>query len=174
MAVFSVLVCSAALSAQEPNAGKARALVDAAIKMTNSDEAVKLLWQATEIDPSLTEAYVYLGLYYNSREDFPDMVKVYQKLVKYQPDQVSGYLNVAEAYMQFSPPHIQDAIPYYRKALQLDPNNAFAALRLGQVLAQNGDRDEAVRYLKQAQSGAAKNPSVGSEAEKTLRQMGAL
>jgi len=32
---------------QDANAIKARALVDAAIKMSDSDAAVKLLWQAT-------------------------------------------------------------------------------------------------------------------------------
>ena len=68
--------------AQEANAAKARGLVDAAIKMTDSDAAVKLLWQATEIDPTLDDAYVYLGVYYNSRSDFANVVKVYQKLIK--------------------------------------------------------------------------------------------
>ena len=38
--------------AQDANAAKARALVDAAIKMSDSDAAVKLLWQATEIAPA--------------------------------------------------------------------------------------------------------------------------
>ena len=59
--------------AQDANAAKARALVDAAIKMTDSDGAVKLLWQATEIDPTLDDAYIYLGLYYNSRSDFTNV-----------------------------------------------------------------------------------------------------
>ncbi|HXN85899.1 MAG TPA: hypothetical protein VN867_07490, partial [Candidatus Binataceae bacterium] len=39
--------------AQDSNAAKAHALVDAAIKMTDSEKAVKLLWQATDIDPQL-------------------------------------------------------------------------------------------------------------------------
>jgi len=39
--------------AQSANAAKARALVDAAIKMSDSDAAVKLLWQATDIAPAI-------------------------------------------------------------------------------------------------------------------------
>ncbi len=117
--------------AQDANATKARALVDAAIKMSDSDAAVKLLWQATDIDPTLDDAYVYLGLYYNSRSDFANVVKVYQKLIKYQPNQVSAYLNIGEAYMSFSPPKADDALVYYRKAYQIDPTNTFAALRMG-------------------------------------------
>ncbi|HLX38597.1 MAG TPA: tetratricopeptide repeat protein [Candidatus Binataceae bacterium] len=160
--------------AQDANAAKARALVDAAIKMSDSDAAVKLLWQATDIDPTLDDAYVYLGLYYNSRSDFTDVVKVYQKLIKYQPNQVSAYLNIGEAYMSFSPPKTDDALVYYRKAYEVDPKNTFAALRIGQLLAQTGQRDDALKFLKIALGDSAKNPTIASEAEKTLKQMGAL
>ena len=161
--------------AQDANASKARALVDAAIKMSDSDAAVKLLWQATDIDPTLDDAYVYLGLYYNSRSDFDDVVKVYQKLIKYQPNQVSAYLNIGEAYMSFSPAKTDDALVYYHKAYEIDPKNTFAALRIGELLAQKSDqRDDALKYLKIALADSAKNPTIASEAEKTLKQMGAL
>ena len=159
--------------AQDSNAVKARALVDAAIKMTDSDAAVKLLWQATEIDPTLDDAYVYLGLYYNSRSDFANVVKVYQKLVKYEPKQTSAYLNIGEAYMSFSPPKTDDALVYYRKAYEVDPKNTFAALRIGELLAQRGNRDDALKYLRIALADSARNPTVSSEAEKTLKQMNA-
>ena len=174
-AIFAlVLALPVAAHAQDSNTAKARALVDAAIKMSNSDAAVKLLWQATDIAPADEEAYIYLGLYYNSRSDFNNVVKVYQKLVKYQPHQVSAYLNIGEAYMSFSPPKTDDALVYYRKAYEIDPKNTFAALRIGELLAQTGQRDDALRYLKIALGDSAKNPTVASEAEKTLKQMGAL
>lgn len=160
--------------AQDSNTAKARALVEAAIKMTDSNAAVKLLWQATEIDPTFEDAYVYLGLYYDSRSDHADVIKVYQKLIKYQPKQISAYLNIGEAYMSFSPPKTDDALVYYRKAYEIDPKNPFAALRIGQLLAQTGNHDDALKYLKIALSDSAKNPAVSAEAEKTLKQMGAL
>jgi tetratricopeptide (TPR) repeat protein len=176
--VAALMLALASLSlparAQDANSAKARALVDAAIKMTDSDAAVKLLWQATDIDPTLGDAYVYLGLYYNSRSDFANVVKVYQKLVKYQPNQVSAYLNIGEAYMSFSPPKMGDALVYYRKAYELDNKNTFAALRIGELLEQQGNRDDALKFLKIALSDSAKNPTVASEAEKTLKRMGAL
>ena len=176
VAVLILAIASFPFSAhsQDSNAAKARALVDAAIKMSDSDAAVKLLWQATDIDPADEDAYVYLGLYYNSRSDFTNVVKVYQKLVKYQPKQVSAYLNIGEAYMSFSPPKTDDALVYYRKAYEIDPKNTFAALRIGQLLAQTGQHDDALKYLKIALGDSAKNPTVASEAEKTLKQMGAL
>lgn len=160
--------------AAQADAAKARALVDAAIKMTDSNEAVKLLWQATDIDPSLQEAYVYLSLYYQSRSDFDDMVKVYQKLLRYQPNQTSAYLNIAEAYMSYDPPRTNDAMVYYRKALSMDSHNAFAELRIGQTLYQTGNRDEAAKYLRMALTDGAHNQSVVEQAQRTLKVMGAL
>ena len=76
--------------------------------------------------------------------------------------------------MSFSPPKTDDALVYYRKAYEIDPKNTFAALRIGELLAQNGSRDDALKYLRIALGDSAKNPTVASEAEKTLKQMGAL
>jgi len=153
----------------QDNAAKARALVAAAINMTDSNRAVGLLWQATELDPTFEEAYVYLGLYYNSRSQFDRVVQVYQKLVKYHPNETSAWLNIGEAYMSFSPPRYDAALPYYRKAYELDPHSAMAALRMGEIMATEGDRDQAIRYLHQA----AANPTYAEEARKILTQMGA-
>ncbi len=157
------------------NSVKAHELVAAAINMTDSERAVKLLWQATEIDPALDEPYVYLALYYNSRSQFGKVVEVYQKLLKYQPKEATAYINIGEAYMSFSPPRFDSALPYYLKALQVEPDNSFAALRIGEVYAQKGDsyRDEALRYLNLARRARSKNPTTAAEADKVLHQMGA-
>lgn len=151
---------------------RARALVEAAINLTDSDRAVKLLWQATDIDPSFAEAYIYLALFYNSRSNFGKVVDVYQRLVKVEPKEVSAYLNIGEAYMSFVPPRMDDALPYYQKAMELDPSSSFAALRLGEIYAQKGNRGEAVKYLRLASSDRAKNPDVAAQADKFLHDMG--
>ncbi|SRR5579875_437549 len=169
--VLAALFAAAPVRADDAARIKARALTDAAIQLTDSAQAVKMLWQATDIDPSSTEPYIYLGLYYNSREDFAKVVEVYQKLVKYRPNETSAYLNIGEAYMSFNPPRFNDALPYYKKAYELDPHNSFAALRIGEILARNGDRDQAIRYLKQASADATSNPAVAAEATRTIREM---
>jgi len=170
LSVIILMVAGAtAARAQDSNAAKAHALVEAAIKMTDSEKAVKLLWQATDIDPALEEPYVYLGMYYNSKQDFDDLAKVYQKLVKYQPSSVSAWINIGEAYMSFTPPKTTEALPYYRKAYELDPHSSMAALRMGEIMAQEGDREQAIRYLHQATA----DPNYASEARKILTQMGA-
>lgn len=166
-----VLGCAAGARADDAARAKAQSLVNAAIQLTDSDQAVKMLWQATDIDPTDDQAYIYLGLYYDSREDFDHVVQVYQKLIKYHPNQISAYLNIGEAYMSFQPPRYSDALPYYQKAYKLDPHSGFAALRLGELLAHSGDRDQAIQYLKQAAGSGGSNPSVATEATKELREM---
>lgn len=158
----------AASYAAQSNTVKAHALVQAAINMTNSDEAVRLLWQATDVDPMLDEPYIYLALFYNSRSQFDKEVEVYQKLVKYKPREVSAYLNMGEAYMSYSPPKFDAALPFFRKALEIDPGSSIAALRVGEIYAQQGNRDEAVRYLKVASDDRVKNPNIAGEADQML------
>jgi tetratricopeptide (TPR) repeat protein len=153
------------------NAAKAHELVAAAINMTDSDRAVQLLWQATAIDPSLDEPYMYLALYYDSRSQFDKVVEVYQRLVKYQPKEAIAYFNIGEAYMSSTPAKFDQALPYYRKAFELDPSNSFAALRIGEIYAQQNNRAEAMRFLHLA-STDAKNPTVAAEANKIISEMG--
>jgi tetratricopeptide (TPR) repeat protein len=162
----------AASAASQSNTIKAHALVDAAINMTNSDQAVRLLWQATDVDPSLEEPYVYLALFYNSRSQFDKEVEVYEKLVKYKPREISAYLNMGEAYMSYTPPKFDSALPFFRKALEIDPASSIAALRVGEIYAQEGNRDEAVRYLKVASADRVKNPTIALEADQMLHQIG--
>ncbi len=161
----------AASYAAQSNAVKAHALVGAAINLTDSDQAVRLLWQATDVDPTLDEPYIYLALFYNSRSQFDKEVEVYQKLVKYKPREISAYLNMGEAYMSYSPPRFDEALPFFRKALEIDPGSSIAALRVGEIYAQQGNRNEAVRYLRVASSDRAKNPNVAMEADQMLRQV---
>ncbi len=174
VAAALIILVAVACWGQESNRAKAHALVDAAIQMSDTNQALKVLWQATDIDPTFNEPYIYLGLFYNSREDFAKVVEVYQKLVKYQPREVSAYLNIGEAYMSFTPPKNREALASYKKAHEIDPHSAFAALRIGQTLAHQGNRAEAERYLKQAIADSGKNATVAAEAQKELRQLGAF
>jgi len=158
--------------ADQSNSAKARALVEAAINMTDSNRAVNLLWQATDLDPNLEEAYVYLALYYNSRSQFDHVVQVYQKLVKYRPQETSAWMNIGEAYMSYSPPRFDAALPNYQKALELDRTSCFALLRIGEIYAQQGNRAEAERYLHLPGCDRAKSPELVQQADQVLKQMG--
>jgi len=76
--------------------------------------------------------------------------------------------------MSFTPPKAAEALPYYQKAYQLDQSSAFATLRLGEVYAQMGNREQAAHYLGLAAANSAKNPAVAAEARKVLGDLGAM
>ena len=155
--------------ASETERQRARALVNAAIRETESEQALKQLWQATEIDPTLEESYVYLGMFYQSREQFSDVARVYKKLVKYRPS-VTAYSNVGEADLGLRPPNYDEALKYFRKAYSLDPRSARVALRIGQILTIKGRRAEARRFLKQA----SEDPDDVEFASEAKRELGAF
>ena len=157
------LICQAGESERQ----RAQALVSAAIRQTDSEQALKQLWQATDIDPTLEESYVYLGMFYQSREQFSEVARVYEKLVKYRPS-VAGYCNVGEADLGLIPPNYDEALKYFRKAYSLDPQSARVALRIGQILTIKGNRAEARRFLQQA-SEDPEDVEFASEAKRELR-----
>ncbi len=161
-----------AATAANSNRDRAQQLVNTAINLTDSTRAVNMLWQATQVDPTFEEAYIYLALYYNSRSQFDRVVQVYQRLVKYTPKETSVWLNIGEAYMSYSPPRFDAALPYYRKAFELNPTSSFAALRLGEIYAQENNRSEAMRYLRLASGDRAKNPEIAQQADRLIRQIG--
>ena len=76
--------------------------------------------------------------------------------------------------MSFTPPKAADALPYYQKAYQMDSSSAFAALRLGEVYAQLGNREQAAHYLNLAAADSAHNPAVAAEARKVLGDLSAM
>jgi len=44
--------------------------------------------------------------------------------------------------------------------------------RIGEIMANEGNRTEAARYLKQASSDTAKDSAIAAEAQKLLAQIG--
>jgi tetratricopeptide (TPR) repeat protein len=159
------LLCAASESEKQ----RAQALVNAAIRQTDSEQALKQLWQATDIDPTFEESYVYLGMFYQSREQFSEVARVYKKLVKYRPS-VNGYCNVGEADLGLRPPNYDEALKYFRRAYSLDPQSARVALRIGQILTIKGNRAEARRFLKQA----SEDPEDVEFASEAKRELGAF
>jgi len=149
---------------------RAQTLVDTAVKLTDSKQAVKL--EATEMDPSFEQSYVYLGLFYQSREQFSEEARVYKKLAKNR-FWAAAYSNVAEADLGLTPPNYDEALEYFKRAYAMDRHSSRVAFRIGQILAIKGDRDEATRFLKQA-SEDTKDTETASEARKALQQIGAF
>ncbi len=51
-------------------------------------------------------------------------------------------------------------------------NSGLGKYRIGEIMANEGNRTEAARYLKQASSDTAKDSAIAAEAQKLLAQIG--
>ena len=73
-----------------------------------------------------------------------------------------GWIKLGSAYRRMSPPKVDEAVAAYRKALELDPKNATAAMGIGQAYFAGKRYDEAIRAFGEA---AKLAPDVAADAE---------
>jgi Flp pilus assembly protein TadD len=111
-------------------------------------EAKTYLDKAIALDPRNGRAYFELGLYYSIEKMIPETEAALTKAVTYAPNESRFWYAYGEIY------RVQDrtaeAISAYRKALELEPPYPKALGKLGAVLADKKQYDEAETLLTQA------------------------
>ena len=75
--------------------------------------------------------------------------------------------------MSFSPPKTDEALIYYRKGYALEPRTLSPRSESGNYSRRPASVTKR-QDLRIALADSARNPTVASEAEKALKQMGAL
>jgi tetratricopeptide (TPR) repeat protein/mono/diheme cytochrome c family protein len=80
---------------------------------------------------------------------------------RYSPRHPEYDLNMAEAWRDDG--HLDKALPYYEKAVRLDPGFIFGLQELGTALRRSGRSPEAIGVLQQAASKAPDNPVTWRE-----------
>lgn len=124
-------------------------------------DAENSLKTAHDIDPSLIDAQWHWADLEIDQGKFDQAMAVLSKLAQSQPQFAGAQIRMGQvAEMQ------QDwnaAENYYKKALQMEPDNLLAKNNLAWVYAEHGsdsDLDIALKYAQDAQQGAPNNPSV--------------
>lgn len=82
-----------------------------------------------------------------------------KKLIEANPDEVRYYQLLAELYQATEQP--EKAIEVYQNMLANDPDNAFALLNLAELYRYKGDRENYLKYLKEA----FKNPDLNIDSK---------
>ncbi len=77
-------------------------------------------------------------------------------VIQKSPDKSRGYVNIGDYY--FKRQSHNKALPYFRKAVQLDSNSIAGNTNLGCVLWAQGNLDEAERYVRRAMYLQPKSP----------------
>ena len=97
--------------------------------------------QATQIAPSMAEAYKIWGNALQRLNQTAEAMECYRKVVELQPDLAEVYFGIAELYAQQQ--KWQPASGYYQKAIIIKPEFARAYNSLAYVWEQTGHLDKA-------------------------------
>ncbi|MCF7560865.1 tetratricopeptide repeat protein [Sabulilitoribacter multivorans] len=138
-------------------------------KMGNTEEFKNLLQQATKMDPTNPELQYNLGVISAESNEFDEAKAYYEKAIELDPDYVNAYINISALILSQEQPIIdemnglgtskaddkrydelrekrqglyRDAIPYLKKALDLDSENLSAAKTLMNIYSIVGETDK--------------------------------
>jgi len=138
------LVMAQKLTGRYPNSPRAWMVLAAAQGALNKfDDQRATLVKVIELAPWFSPAPFALGASYlfNEPKDFAKAEKYYRQAISVAPGNDMYYWSLGDVYRGSN--RLEDARRYYRLALQLDPNDLTAPLKLGHVNSFLGDFDEA-------------------------------
>jgi len=125
------------------------------------DEGIRNLTRALQIMPKHHNAYCNMALAMSRKGKFSEAVECYRQALRIEPDNLETRNSLARAIeekqeyeqaMDFferansfaNQDKIDEAVEYYKKAVELKPNFIIAQGRLGLLLAQQGRIEEAI------------------------------
>ncbi len=108
----------------------------------NFDQAIQLLQEATQQDPTKDIIWASLADAYAGAKKYPESIEAYQKAIAIAPNKGEYHNNLGQDYLKTN--QIDQAIAEYNKAAEIDPTNAGTYyFNLGAVLTNKGKLDEA-------------------------------
>ncbi|CAN5911773.1 hypothetical protein BH11MYX2_BH11MYX2_01900 [soil metagenome] len=147
----------AALKAS-PDEPQARVALGAALRDQGElDESLEQLKKALVQDPDNGRAYFELGLLYNKQGKAAEAESSLAKAVQKSPNESLFWYAYGEIFRLQA--RTGEALNAYQKAVDLDPPYPKAIAKLGLLLIERKQYDDAERFLTQSVRRDAKNPS---------------
>jgi tetratricopeptide (TPR) repeat protein len=132
-----------------PEDPEAHVLLGMALRdQSELDEAKTYLDRALEIDPKNGAAYFELGVLYNRQLKQAEAEQAFGKAVRFSPNESRFWYAYGEIYRVQE--RFDDAIAAYRRSMELDPPYVKASGKLGTVLVEKKQYEDAEQYLIQA------------------------
>ncbi len=91
-----------------------------------SDRAVLTLEKAIEIDPEYKPAYGHLAVAYYARRNYEKAVELFEKAIAMNQATPEYYYELGLSYIYKEPEDCTSAVPWLRKALEINPDNPQA------------------------------------------------
>ena len=111
------------------------------------DDAEKAFKRAVVLDEKDVCAYRELGRMYYDLRKYPEAIIVFKRLSEFSPS-VNTYMYLGNSYVYAE--EYETGADVYKKAIGLDPKNAFAHLQLGIAYYYLDRREEALAEYKEA------------------------
>lgn len=141
-------ILQAALKDAPEHAGGHYQLALALSNTGNLPRAEQELRQAVKLEPRLTDAQLSLAQIALSKDDRETLRQTAEQIIKSLPSDCRGYILRAEAESRSNQTAAADAD--FKKAIEVDPQNALAYSALGGWLLKNGKLREAQQQYERA------------------------
>jgi non-specific serine/threonine protein kinase len=105
--------------------------------------------RAIELDPDLSDAYVWLGAGLINLGRVDDAIAAINNAIRIEPGNGQAYQSLGRAYW-VGKGDFAAAIPAFRKAIELNPEAGYSYLQLGLLLAWEGKFEEAEKVCRRA------------------------
>jgi tetratricopeptide (TPR) repeat protein len=120
----------------------------ACIKAGQDDQALTALERAATLNPTKGEAYLKMATIYEKRKDHVRAQEMYQKFSAADPANAAVSLyNIGV--IAWNENRAKDAVQYYRKAVELDPQYAVAHRELARALMSSQDFTGALKHFQE-------------------------
>lgn len=108
-------------------------------------EAALCFQQATEIDPTMVDAWINLGRIRDDRHEHSAAIECYDVALRINEDESMAWSNRGNSLRSLN--RIDEAIETYRKALALDDEDFAAQVGLGACLAETGEFEAGMKLI---------------------------
>ncbi len=137
-------------------------------RLGKSKGALKPLEQWARSNPEDIEAQFGLAVGYIDVGEYDKAISMHEKLLKFLPDNASIHNNLAWLLQNGNLP---GALKHAKKAFELSPEDPDILDTFGWVLAETGQLDEGLSYIRQALSRSSKEPAARYHLALVLNKM---
>jgi tetratricopeptide (TPR) repeat protein len=149
-------------------------LADIAQKEGDRAQAEKYLIQAESAAPQAAEVHLAWGRFYVSTRQFEKAEFSFKQAINLNPKSVSPLLELGDLYLTMDASRRNDAVKTFATAMELAPDNKFAAYSFGVASALIGRQEDALSAFEKAATLAPKDPAPLRAIGRLYMETGAL
>lgn len=123
-------------------------LADAYWSQGNQNESIAILTEATKKFDDVPKVYAYLGYYLFETAQYEEAIKILEQALSLSEDYGEKTLfNLASSHYELG--HLDKALEYYQKVIELFPDSAFTYRRIGFIYYEQDKLDDAIKIWQQ-------------------------